>query len=725
MLKAFQIAGALATFAQVNAQLIDFGAEYPICQNNQDANTCVTEDMQSGNSMEFIYAGDDAAKTVTTDTLTFDKVVGHALVNNVLTHFDILAVTSSVIDCTSSRALLMDKTTGLIGTKAMTNADDQTCRVDWDEVFQEYSDFNDKTDLAVVFEFNALTANPADSFKMVFMEDTTPIVTKYQLEQPSFVTMDFYATATSVNLSLQRNQFVPDTCQYPPTIAVNLAGCPTNTFIATQTTAGEPAYAVAITQTALDGCQSSAASNGDSISFTMDMTATFDVPEGCSTERAVLTQDAINFSINFGAVATATGTIQGDIYNVYARVTGYSNEPCNGRLGPMGKPKIDVEIRGPVGSNAAIPASNIIMDDVAFALDGEVVCSDDLATLEEVCEGTWTALECIPMTNTDATCVFDQVGDVTGSATWQWLTVPAGLTLEDNVDEIGIKANLVNQILTICSVPAVQVDLNGAFNVAVEIEQASTMFEPLVTNIHFVDLDDTAAVTLKINTVEVSAGGYTQTFTIADKLALMGRERSKYYSDSHFCRYEDVDNVCAPFYSTQSNALTLSDAATYGTPGGYKSCQLNEARAKDVFTFTPYNYVFSKIQETEITFTIKVTAEIDDCSTAAARRLRALAIGGDRALMTDEELAALDPDAKKIVDNYAVVVVRMPATNMDESSSIMLIIIIVVVLVLLFSSCCFWFFFVARRNKQRKEAEEEVRAQQKLGEANPHQIVIN
>ena len=76
----------------------------------------------------------------------------------------------------------------------------------------------------------------------------------------------------------------------------------------------------------------------------MDMTATFPLPTGCSAERPILTDNDIGFYINFGSVAEATETVSGDIYNVYARVTGYEVLPCDNQLGPMGKPILAVEI---------------------------------------------------------------------------------------------------------------------------------------------------------------------------------------------------------------------------------------------------------------------------------------------------------------------------------------------------------------------------------------------
>ena len=52
------------------------------------------------------------------------------------------------------------------------------------------------------------------------------------------------------------------------------------------------------------------------------------------------------------------------------------------------------------------------MDDVSFE-QTDMSCEVDIGTDEYVCSGTYTALECIPMTNyPDATCDFDQVADV-------------------------------------------------------------------------------------------------------------------------------------------------------------------------------------------------------------------------------------------------------------------------------------------------------------------------
>ena len=95
------------------------------------------------------------------------------------------------------------------------------------------------------------------------------------------------------------------------------------------------------------------------------------------------------------------------------------------------------------------------MDDVSFE-QTDMSCEVDIGTDEYVCSGTYTALECIPMTNyPDTTCDFDQVGDVTGTATWQWDTVPAEITaVQGSSDDIGLKAIIQDRVFTTCSTPA-------------------------------------------------------------------------------------------------------------------------------------------------------------------------------------------------------------------------------------------------------------------------------
>ena len=386
--------------------------------------------------------------------------------------------------------------------------------------------------------------------------------------------------------------------------------------------------------------------------------------------------------------------------------------PCDGGLLPMGKLQVTVMSqytyvnKQKVEQRVYYPAT---MDNDIPMVRNETAesCSDfnpvDGTTgIVNICYNTYTSDECLLMA-TDAgagTCDFSNLG---------FLDIAMDYKLSDST--VTPKKSLASPYATStafdgpfkdaeCPIVQVQEDLTSVYKPSLIITGES--LDQLIINQVTLDGESPdSAITLAIQSITITIDQYSRTYDVNQKINLMDFQGSEWSRDVNYCRFIESQTECRPFYDVHSNSFNLADPTTYAVPNkGHSSCQMNNQRNVDIWSFLPSAWVFGQFRGTNTKMTVSIIAKISDCNTNTKRVLRSAPnLNGRRYLAP----ASADPEKTvkaSTTKTFGTTEAPAPSPATNNSGTIIGVVVAIVVIIL----AVFLFVCLRRRRNSNKQA---------------------